>query len=95
MMSPHDVMIVCSIILAGKPLHMCRRSAVVCLHFCRHPCQLTVSTKSSECHHFVSEPIFVPVTLSPRYFSVPRTVDPFINKNSNLNKYTKTRRVNV
>ena len=62
MTSPCDVMIVCSIILAGKPLCMCRQSAVVCLHFCQHPHQLTVLTKSSECRHFVSEPIFVPVT---------------------------------
>ena len=74
MTSPHDVMIVCSIILVGKPLHMHRQSAVVCLHFCRPPHQLTiliVLTKSLECHHFISEPIFMPVTLSPRYFGVP------------------------
>ena len=29
---------------------------------CRHPHQLTVLTESSECHHFVSEPVFMPVT---------------------------------
>ena len=85
MTSPHDVMIVCSIIV------LCRRSAMVHLHFCRHPCQLTVLTESSECRRFISEPVFVPVTLSPRYLVHPRTIDPFINKNSNLmgNKYTK------
>ena len=71
MMSPRDVTIVCSIILAGKPLHMHRRSAMVHLHFCQHPCQLTVLTKSLECRHFISKPIFMPTTLSPRYFGVP------------------------
>ena len=62
MMSPRDVMIVCSIILAGKPLHMCRQSAMVRLCFCQHPRQLTILTESLECHCFVSEPIFVSVT---------------------------------
>ena len=71
MTSPHDVMIVCSIILAGKPLHMHRQSAMVHLHFCQHPCQLTVLTESLECHRFVSKPIFMPMTLSPRYFGAP------------------------
>ena len=74
MTSPCDVMIVCSIILVGKPLHMCRQSAMVRLHFCQHPCQLTiltVLTKSLECRRFISKLIFVPVTLSPRYLSVP------------------------
>ena len=67
----NDVTIVCSIILAGKPLHMHRRSANSHLHTHRHPCQLTILTESTECHHFISEPIFMPVTLSPRYFSAP------------------------
>ena len=74
MTSPHDVMIVCSIILVGKPLHMCRLSAMVHLHFCQHQHQLTILTgltKSLECCRFISEPIFMPVTLSPRYFGVP------------------------
>ena len=62
MTSPHDVMIVCSIILAGKPLCMHRQSAMVHLCFHQHPHQLTVLTESSECHRFVSEPVFVPVT---------------------------------
>ena len=69
--SLNDVMIVCSVILAGKPLCMCRRSANGRLHTCRHPCQLTVLTESTECHHFISKPIFMPVTLSPRYFGAP------------------------
>ena len=67
----NDITIVCSIILAGKPLHMCRQSADGRLHTCRHPHQLTILTESMKCHHFISEPIFMPVTLSPRYFSVP------------------------
>ena len=70
-MSLNDVTIVCSIILAGKPLHMHRRSANGCLHTCRHPRQLTILTESTECRRFVSEPIFMPVRLSPRYFGAP------------------------
>ena len=60
-MSFYDVTIVCSIILAGKPLHMCRQTANGCLHTCRHPCQLTTLTESMKCR-FISEPIFMPVT---------------------------------
>ena len=74
MTSPHDVMIVCSIILVEKSLHMCRQYAVVHLCFHWHPCQLTVLTvltESLECRRLVSKPIFMPVTLSPRYFGVP------------------------
>ena len=58
----YDVTIVCSIILAGKPLHMHRWTADSRLHTCRHPCQLTILTEITKCRRFVSEPIFVPVT---------------------------------
>ena len=75
MMSVNDVTIVCSIILVGKPLHMCRQSANGHLHTCQHPCQLTVLTESTKCHHFVSEPAFMPVTLSPGISVHPHTVD--------------------
>ena len=58
----NDVMIVCSIILVGKPLHMHRRSADghLCTHW--HACQLTILTESMKCHHFISKPVFMPVT---------------------------------
>ena len=38
MTSSDDVMIICSINLAGKPLHMCRRTTIVhlCIHWCPH-----------------------------------------------------------
>ena len=36
-----------------------------------HPHQITIYYKSSESHHLFSKPIFMPVTLSPRYFGVP------------------------
>ena len=62
MMLFNDVTIVCSIILAGKPLCMHRQSTNGRLHTCQCPCQLTVLTESMKCCHFVSEPIFVPVT---------------------------------
>ena len=74
-MSYYDVTIVCSPILAGKPLHMHRRTATVRLH------TLPASTPNNRLQQkfqfglvfrcLVSEPISVPVTLSPRYFSVP------------------------
>ena len=62
MTSLNDIMIVCSIILVGKPLCMCRQSTNSCLHTHWHPCQLTVLTESTKCHRFVSKPIFMPVT---------------------------------
>ena len=62
MTSRGDVMIVCSIVLVGKPLHMHRQYTVVHLRFCRGPHQLTILTESSECFHLVSKPVFVPVT---------------------------------
>ena len=40
MTSYNDVTIICSFILAGKPLHMCGRTTIVCLHICWHPCQI-------------------------------------------------------
>ena len=85
MMLFNDVMIVCSIILVGKPLHMHRRSADGHLHTCLHPHQLTVLTESTKCHHFVSEPVFVPVTLSPRYFGAPLYHRSFISNVSGIN----------
>ena len=62
MMLLNDVMIVCSVILAGKPLCMHRSSANGCLHTHQCPCQLTILTESTKCLHFVSRPIFMPVT---------------------------------
>ena len=38
--SSNDVTIICSINLVGKPLHMCRRTAIVCLCIRRCPRQL-------------------------------------------------------
>ena len=87
MTSFNDVMNVCSTILAGKPLHIHRRTARVCLHTRWHPCQITVYYKSLESHHLFSEPIFVPVTLSPRYFGVPSYCGLFINENLNIGKH--------
>ena len=54
----YDVTIVCSIILAGKPLCMCRQTANGHLHIHWHLCQLTIYTKSMKCHHFISKPRF-------------------------------------
>ena len=47
MTSNYDVMIICCPILVGKPLHMHRRTAKVCLHTCRHPRQITVCYEST------------------------------------------------
>ena len=35
--SSNDITIICSINLAGKPLHMCRRTAIIHLCICQHP----------------------------------------------------------
>ena len=39
MMSLHDITIICSTLLVGKPLHMCKGNAIICLHICQHCCQ--------------------------------------------------------
>ena len=62
MTSFNDVTIICSTILVGKPLHMHRRTAMVCLHTCQHPHQITIYYESLESHHLFSKTIFVPVT---------------------------------
>ena len=61
-MSLNDVMIVCSPLLAGKTLHMCRRAILVCLFTCQYPHQLFFYsyTQFQACD-----------TLPPRYFGAP------------------------
>ena len=71
MMSLHDIMIICSDLPVGKPLHMCIGTAMVSLHICRHPCWNPKYYKSSEPLHLFPDLIIMPVTLSPRYFGVP------------------------
>ena len=70
MMSLHDVMIICSDLLAGKPLHMHIGTTMVCLHICWHPCQNPKYYESSEPLHLLPNLISMPVTLSSRYFGV-------------------------
>ena len=71
MMSYHDVMIVCSDLPVEKPLCMHIGTAMVCLHICRHPHWNPKYYKSSKPLCLFPNLIFMPVTLSPRYFSVP------------------------
>ena len=46
-------------------------TAMVCLHICQHPCQNPKYYESSEPLHLFPNPIFMPVTLSPRYLGAP------------------------
>ena len=71
MTSYHDITIVCSDLLVGKPLHMHNGTAMVRLHICWHPHQNPKYYKSSKPLCLFPNPIFMPVTLSPRYFGVP------------------------
>ena len=68
MTSFNDVTNVCSTILVGKPLHMHRRTAMIHLHTCQHPHQITVYYRSLESRRLFSEPIFMPVTLIYIYY---------------------------
>ena len=54
MMSLNDVMNICSTILVGKPLCMCRRTAMVHLCTCQHPCQITICYESLVWFGFLS-----------------------------------------
>ena len=71
MASPHDVMIICSDLPAGKPLCMHAQTANVCLCICQCPPQNPKYYKSSEPLCLFPNLNSLPVTLSPRYFSVP------------------------
>ena len=71
MTSHSDVMIVCSIFPAGKPLHMHVQTAIVYLHICQCPHQNPLLLQKLQTSSTLFNPFSVPVTLSPRYFSVP------------------------
>ena len=68
MMSYPDVMIICSDLPVGKPLHMHIGTAMIRLHIHWHPCQKPKYYKSPEPCCLFPNLISVPVTLSPRYF---------------------------
>ena len=68
---PHDVMIICSVLPVGKPLCMCIGTTLVHLHICWHPCQNPKYYESSKSLCLFPYPIFMPVTLSPRYLGAP------------------------
>ena len=71
MRDPHDIMIICSDLPMGKPLCTHIGTAMVCLHICWHPCWNPKYYESSEPLRLFPNLIFMPVTLSPRYFSAP------------------------
>ena len=66
-----DVMIVPSIFLVGKPLHMCIQTAIVHLDIHRHPCWNPLLLRKLQTSFFIFNPFSVSVTLSPRYFGAP------------------------
>ena len=72
MMSFHDIMIVCSDLPAGKPLHMCIRIATVCASAGIHA-RTPNTMNASEPHCLFLNPIFTPVTLSPGILVHPHT----------------------
>ena len=83
MMSYHDIMIICSDLPVGKPLHMCIGTAMVHLHICQHPSQNPKYYKNSEPLWLFLNPIFVPVTL-------PQVFQGTLIPESNLFTFSKT-----
>ena len=87
-------MIICSDLPAGKALHMHTITTNGHLHICWHPCQNPKYYESSKPLHLFPNPIFVPVTLSPRYFSVPSYQSliylHFLKNTGKYHKQTKT-----
>ena len=71
MMSHSDIMIVCSIFPVGKPLCMCIQTTIVHLQICQCPHWNPLLLEKLQTSSSFFKPISVPVTLSPRYFSVP------------------------
>ena len=64
MTSHDDVMIICSIFLAGKPLHMCIGTAMVCLRICRHPHRNPLLLQKLRTSSSLFNPFSMPVTYS-------------------------------
>ena len=71
MTSYHDIMIVCSDLPVGKTLCMCIGTTMAHLHICQCPHQNPKYYESSEPLCLFPNLIFMPVTLSPRYFGAP------------------------
>ena len=69
--SHYDVMIVCSNLPVGKPLHMHIGTAMVHLQICQCPHQNPLLLQRLQTSPSLFNPFSMPVTLSPRYFSVP------------------------
>ena len=60
---PHnDVMIVCSILPMGKPLHMCIGTAMVCLQICQHPHWNPLLLQKLQTSSSLFNPFSMPVT---------------------------------
>ena len=69
-MSFHDVIIICSNVLAGKPLHITQRKChSSSAHLLASPLESPVTTATSKPCCLFLNPNFMPVTLFPRYFS--------------------------
>ena len=93
MRDPHDVMIVCSDLPAGKPMHMHIGTATICASTSIHA-RTPNTTKASEPLCLFLNPILVPVTLSPSYFGAPSYWSPnlFTYSQQNTGKnYKQTR----
>ena len=73
MMSHSNVMIICSIFPAGKPLCMCIGTTMVHLHICQHPHWNPLLLQKLQTSLSPFNPFSMPVTLSPGYFGVPCT----------------------
>ena len=71
MMSHSDIMIICSIFLAGKPLCMHISTVMVHLQMHQHPHWNPLFYESSKPRCLFFNPLSMPVTLSPRYFGAP------------------------
>ena len=66
--SCNDIMIICFPLRVGKALHMSSRVMMTCLWIHQHPQPILPKSYAQTKFH---NPISAPVTLSPRYFSVP------------------------
>ena len=89
---PHDVMIICSDPPVGKPL--CMHIGTADVHLLASLLEPPNTTNASEPLHLFLNPIFTPVTLSPRCFGVPlyQSLNLFTYSQQNTGKhYEQTR----
>ena len=94
MMSHSGVMIVCSIFLVGKPLHMHNQTSIVHLHICQHPHQNPLLLQKLQTSLSLFNPFSMPVTYIQTHVEITYIWLGFKGHNTENSNYEKLARQN-